>query len=224
MSKTLGSTAGQQHRLGGGASAQSASRTTAAVVFRHGLAAPITGVGDDNGRRATAAVMRYGCRRVECFEGYEPRLRGTAHARERTGARPSGHEAGAEQAVSRNAANPVRTGLQHVRNPRAEQTVEVVRIHEDGTRCAAGGAGTPKEGGNTDREWTHRGAYGGRGNAGQAQERRIKRLIRGESWRAEGGAKPMEDALGVHCAHHERVRRRKTSGTERKRERSKREQ
>jgi hypothetical protein len=39
--------------------------------------------------------------------------------------------------------------------PRAEQTVEVVGIHEDGTRCAAGGAGTPKGGGNTDREWTH---------------------------------------------------------------------
>jgi hypothetical protein len=37
-------------------------------------------VGDDNGRRATAAVMRYGYRRVECFGGYEPRLRGTAHA------------------------------------------------------------------------------------------------------------------------------------------------
>lgn len=30
------------------------------------------GVGD-NGRRATAAVMRCGCRRGECFEGYEPR-------------------------------------------------------------------------------------------------------------------------------------------------------
>jgi hypothetical protein len=30
-------------------------------------------VGDDNGRRARAAVMRYGCRRGECFEGYEPR-------------------------------------------------------------------------------------------------------------------------------------------------------
>jgi hypothetical protein len=29
--------------------------------------------GDDNGKRATAAAMRYGCRRGECFEGYEPR-------------------------------------------------------------------------------------------------------------------------------------------------------
>jgi hypothetical protein len=143
-------------------------------------------------------VMRYGYRRGEYFGGYEPRLRGTAHARERTGAGPSGHETGAKQAVSRNAANLVRTGLQHARNPRAEQAVEVVRIHEGGTRCAAGGAGTPKEGGNTDREWTHRGMCGGRENAGQAQERRIKRLIRGESWRAEGGAKPTEDALGVH--------------------------
>lgn len=31
------------------------------------------GVRDDNGKRATAAEMRYGCRRGECFEGYEPR-------------------------------------------------------------------------------------------------------------------------------------------------------
>jgi hypothetical protein len=30
-------------------------------------------VGDDNGRRATTAVMRNGYRRGECFEGYEPR-------------------------------------------------------------------------------------------------------------------------------------------------------
>jgi hypothetical protein len=40
-------------------------------------------------------------------------------------------------------------------SPCVEQTVEAVKIREDGTRCAAGGAGTPEEGGNVDREWTH---------------------------------------------------------------------
>jgi hypothetical protein len=34
-------------------------------------------------------------------------------------------------------------------------------------------------------------------NAGEAQERRIRRLVQVESWRAEGDAKPKEDALGV---------------------------
>jgi len=84
------------------------------------------------------------------------------------------HEANGTRAVSRNAANPVRIGLQHARTPRAEQTVEVVEIHEDGTRCAAGGAGTPKEGGNTDREWTLKGLdrrQGKRGrNPGEADQ------------------------------------------------------
>jgi hypothetical protein len=43
---------------------------------------------DDNGRRARAAVMRHGCRRGECFEGYEPRC-GERHA----AARPVGARA-----------------------------------------------------------------------------------------------------------------------------------
>jgi hypothetical protein len=62
------------------------------------------------------------------------------------------HEAGARGRASGNAANPFRTELQHARNPRAEQVAEVVRIHEGGTGCAAGGAGAPKGGGDTDRE------------------------------------------------------------------------
>ena len=56
------------------------------------------------------------------------------------------------RAASRNATNPVRIGLQHARTSTAEQAVEVVGIHEGGTRCAAGGAGAPKGGGNIDRE------------------------------------------------------------------------
>jgi hypothetical protein len=57
----------------------------------------------------------------------------------------------------------------------------------------------------TDGRWKHRPGVDAqenlaeaRGNVGQAQERRIKQLVQGESWRAEGGAKLMEDALGVH--------------------------
>jgi hypothetical protein len=34
-------------------------------------------------------------------------------------------------------------------------------------------------------------------NAGEAQERRIRRLIQVGSWRAEGGVKLMEGVLGV---------------------------
>lgn len=109
-------------------------------------------VGDDNGKRATAAGMRYGCRRVECFEGYEPRC-GERHDRSRLGARSFGIRSESNEGdTPGNAMNPVRIGLQYARSLRAEETVEVVEIHEGGTRCAAGGAGTPKEGGNTDRE------------------------------------------------------------------------
>jgi hypothetical protein len=82
-------------------------------------------------------------------------------------------------------------------SPRAEQAVEVVEVHEGGTRCAAGGAGTPKGGGNVDREWTLGMEPEAGINAGEAQERRIRRLVRVGSWRAEGDAKLMEDVPGV---------------------------
>ena len=73
----------------------------------------------------------------------------------------------------------------------------MVEIHEGGTRCVPGGAGTPKGGGNTDREWTHRDQSEEGNNAGEAQERRTGRPVQVESWRAEGDAKLMEDAPGV---------------------------
>jgi hypothetical protein len=60
----------------------------------------------------------------------------------------------------------------------------------------------------TEGRWQHRpgvnaqGSIGRRENAGETQERRIRRLIQGGSRRAEGDAKPMEDALGdVLCMH-----------------------
>jgi len=48
----------------------SASQTT---TDRAGFGRLGSDGGGDNGKRARAAVMRYGCRRGECFEGYEPR-------------------------------------------------------------------------------------------------------------------------------------------------------
>jgi hypothetical protein len=51
--------------------------------------------------------------------------------------------------------NPrVGSGMQQARKLRAEQAVEVVRNHEDGTGSRSMAAHRPKEGGNTFREWT----------------------------------------------------------------------
>jgi hypothetical protein len=54
----------------------------------------------------------------------------------RTGTRPHRRDPGRANGACRgNAANPRSgTGLQHARDPRSEETVEVVRDHEDGTR------------------------------------------------------------------------------------------
>jgi hypothetical protein len=55
----------------------------------------------------------------------------------------------------------------------------------------------------TKGRWQHRpgvdalGPDGGRDNAGEAQERRTRRLVQVERRRTEGDAKFMEDALGV---------------------------
>ena len=46
---------------------------------------------------------------------------------------------------------------------------------------------------------------GSRENAGETQERRIRRLIQVEYRRAEGDAKLMEDALGVVSCKHQRA-------------------
>jgi hypothetical protein len=59
----------------------------------------------------------------------------------------------------------------------------------------------------TEGRWQHRpgvdalGSNGGRDNAGEAQERRTRRLDQSERWRIEDGAKSMEDALGVIERH-----------------------
>jgi hypothetical protein len=74
-------------------------------------------VANDNGRRARAAVMRYGCRRGECFEGYEPRCgerRASLDRLERGLRATKRAERGCR---SGNAANPVRIGMQHARAP-----------------------------------------------------------------------------------------------------------
>jgi hypothetical protein len=117
----------QRHRHGG----------VVSVGRRHELqrisASVESSAGDDNGRRGRAAVMRYGYRRGECFEGYEPRCGERHRVARPLGAWLSGHEASERGQAPGNAANPVRIGLQYRPSPRAEQAVEVVGIHEDGT-------------------------------------------------------------------------------------------
>lgn len=75
--------------------------------------------------------MRYGCRRGEAFEGYERTVGEPACIRRVS--------RDANEVVRGNTVNPRSgTGLQHARDPQAEEAVEVVRHHEDGTRVVVG--------------------------------------------------------------------------------------
>jgi len=108
-----------------------ASRSRRASVFGQALLV--------NGKRATAAVMRYGCRRGKVFEGCEPRVRG---------GRLSGLSSLRALAVGgvRNAANLTSgSGMQQARALTTEQAVEVERNHEDGTRCIGVAADARRE-------------------------------------------------------------------------------
>jgi hypothetical protein len=81
-----------------------------------------------NGKKATAAVMRYGCRRGEPFEGYEPRRGERIRCLASFGS--------PRWSDSRNAANPrTGSGMQQARSRSMEQTVEVGRNHAGGTRA-----------------------------------------------------------------------------------------
>jgi hypothetical protein len=80
---------------------------------------------DGNDRKATAAVMQYGCWRGEVFEGCEPR-RGDCPV-----ARPP---PGGAVAASKKRGEPLAgCGVQQTRDSRVEKTVVVVRNHEGGT-------------------------------------------------------------------------------------------
>jgi hypothetical protein len=115
-----------------------------------------------DGRGAAAAVMRYGFWRGEPFEGCPRR----------------GH----------NATNPTAaSGAQQTRRPAAEQAVEVVRDHEDGTRHR--GLETPirrKVERSTDREWTRQETRGGGATAGKARRGGIGRTSDTPSGAGEG--------------------------------------
>jgi hypothetical protein len=127
-----------------------------------------------DGRRATAAVTRCGCRRGEPFEGCDDRVAGKprrfpkASPRRRARGRPD-----------TNATNPrAGSGAQQTRRPVAEKAVEVVRDHEDGTRSGRGTPG-PKAPGAASAD---RGAGSGRSRSagggarsGQGHERRNRR-------------------------------------------------
>jgi len=89
-------------------------------------------------------VTRYGYGRGEFFEGYDA-SRGTVLAFQAASA--------AGKRIPGNATNPrVGSGMQQARNSAAEQTVEVVQNHEDGTGSASLAARRPKDGGNVVRE------------------------------------------------------------------------
>jgi hypothetical protein len=111
----------QLHRFGGAVSVESAPRSAHTGVPRYGSLS----VGDDNGKGATAAAMRYGCWRGECFEGYEPRCGERSSrlvvillvARFGWSVDSRVHEADETRAGPGNAANPFRTGMQHARSP-----------------------------------------------------------------------------------------------------------
>lgn len=89
-------------------------------------------------------VTRHGYRRGEFFEGYDA-SRGTVSALQVASA--------AGKQAPGNVTNPtVGSGMQQARDPVAEQTVEVVQNHEDGTGSASLAARRPKGGGNVIRE------------------------------------------------------------------------
>jgi len=83
-----------------------------------------------------------------------------------------------------NASNPkAGSGAQQTRRADAEQTAEVVRNHEGGTRFD--GSHRRTEGGASLREWTRRKTNGERVEAGESHERKDSDLFGGreESWR-----------------------------------------
>ena len=86
----------EQASAGSPVPADAASAGFASVGRRHEpslevcASARSDGAGDDNGKRATTAVMRHGYRRGECFEGYEPRCGERCRAARPVGARTFG--------------------------------------------------------------------------------------------------------------------------------------
>ena len=88
------------------------------------------GIGE-NGKGATATVTWCGCGRGESFEGCENRRGEGIGTPDGTWIRPG---VAREPDLSRNATNPrTGSGMQQARDLRAEEAVEVVRNHEDGT-------------------------------------------------------------------------------------------
>jgi len=97
-----------------------------------------------NDKGATAVVTRYGYGRGEFFEGYDA-SRGTVLALQAASA--------AWKRIPRNTTNPmIGSGMQQARDLAAEQAVEVVQNHEDGTGSVSLAAYRPKGGGNVIRE------------------------------------------------------------------------
>lgn len=113
-------------------------------------------------------VTRYGYGRGEFFEGYDA-SRGKVLVFQVASA--------ARRRTPGNATNPmVGSGMQQARNLAAEQAVEVVQNHEDGTGSASLAARRPKGDGNVIREWTLQ-RMSMEGIIGQSQERKTSLVL-----------------------------------------------
>jgi hypothetical protein len=112
-----------------------------------------------NGRRATAAVTRHGCRRGESFGGYESRRGEGDVDAERAVFGP--YRAQIDASETRRTLRPA-AGCNKPASRRAEKAVEVVRNHEDGTGLPRLVPRRPKSGSDVRREWTLADDVGGR--------------------------------------------------------------
>jgi hypothetical protein len=152
---------------------------------RTGCGSPATGArhhgldggGKPRGRRlrkkrndegATAAVTQYGC-------GRGGSSRGVMCVAGECGDRPRLLRQDAAT-VPGNATNlRVGSGMQQARDSYAEEAVEVVQNHGDGTGARAGSSG-PKSGGNVGREWTRKSMSTERRYGGRTRERASRRI------------------------------------------------
>jgi hypothetical protein len=101
-----------------------------------------------NGKGATAAVTRCGCRRGMSFEGYRIHVARSVRA----SPEPLRWSPGAVRETQRTPGSAA--GCNKPANPGAEETAEVVRNHEGGTGLARVAPRWPKRDGHVAWEWT----------------------------------------------------------------------
>jgi len=166
-----------------------------------------------NDREATAVVTRYGCGRVDFFEGCETRCggsRGSASMDDvafgrrgclRVAGLPSGGNQASVDAANKRSEPCLASGCNTPERSSAEQAVEVVRNHEDGTRScgwrrAAEGGGNVSGSGRTE-PCRMRGTQRSKPMRGRSVETRRRRRVfdatSGASRRSDDETKAMRD-------------------------------